>query len=133
MQQGEREVAAALAKQWDGCVTNGLVRWYVTLNYGEEAAVRLCPSYVTEIEQTDDLREAAETLEKLVGMGLSVVESEVRERFGWRAPIEGEAVLEKAAAPAPAPPPVAEPDTEVEDPADEEDDAPEEDTEREET
>jgi phage gp29-like protein len=123
--QGEDQEAiqSAIARQLDDVVTSALVYWIVKLNFGDDAADRYCPRYHTKIEQSEDLKSAADVLKILVDAGLEVATADVYERFGYRMPTKGEDVLK--AKPAPKPPAVvAEPDSEDEDDNDTEDGGP---------
>lgn len=92
------ENIAAIAKQIDEVITYNLVRWIVRLNFGEDAADKYCPQYVTKLEAPDDLKQASEVLETLVNIGLEVKRSDVHARFGWPMPQDGDDVLAKAPA-----------------------------------
>lgn len=100
MERGESQLIKDLAGQFDDCVTTQLVRWYVQLNYGPDAARRLCPKYVTDVNDPENLDSEAKVLETLVNLGLSVPVAEVHQRFGWREPIGDEPVLSRRAKPA---------------------------------
>ena len=90
-EQGENK--RAIAAQLDETITTRLVWWIVALNYGADVAEEMCPRYCTDVNDPDDQESLSLVLEKLTGMGLKVAVSEVRERFGWRAPVEDEEVL----------------------------------------
>ena len=101
MERGEAQLTRDLASQFDDCVTTQIIRWYVTLNYGEDKARRFCPKYVTDVNDPRDLEPDAKVLKILVDLGLKVPVSEVHERFGWREAIGDEPVLGASDMPAP--------------------------------
>ena len=122
--QGEdqHDIYAALARQMDECITRDLVYWIVRLNFGERGLDYL-PRYHTKIERQENLAEAAEILKILVDSGLTIPAAQVRERFGYRAPLEDEEVLGGKPEPTQAKPPEApdQDDPAPEDPEDEDD------------
>jgi len=100
--QGEdqRDIQQTIAKQLDGVITNGLVKWIVRMNFGDDAVAKYCPVYHTKIEEPEDLESESRVLKTLVDVGLPIAVSDVYERFGWRMPTDDEETL-KAREPEP--------------------------------
>lgn len=85
-----RDILAADARQLEATINRDLVRPYVVLNYGPQKRYPRVTLLVTEPE---DLKALADNLKTLVPLGMRVSEAEVRDRFGFADPDEGEAVL----------------------------------------
>lgn len=85
-----KELRDGDAKQLAQSLNYYLVRSYVALNFGPEAAL---PRLVIAEPNSEDTKTLAEVLAQVVPMGLRVSQDEVRERLGLRRPDEGEELL----------------------------------------
>ncbi|MEQ1711238.1 MAG: DUF935 domain-containing protein [Hyphomicrobium sp.] len=85
-----RDILAADARQLEATINRDLVRPYVDLNYGPQ---KRYPRVTLLVSEPEDLKALADNLKALVPLGLRVSEGEVRDRFGFADPDEGEAVL----------------------------------------
>jgi phage gp29-like protein len=103
--EGKYDVIRALAQQWSA----GIQVWadaYVEINYGPDAPK---VQVIVDIEEAEDLVAGSQIVKNLSDAGVTLVASEIRERFGFREPQEGEEVIGGAAAALPAPAPAAAP------------------------
>lgn len=87
------------ARQLAATLNRDVVRPYVDLNLGPQARY---PRVTMTVEEPEDLAALAESLAKLVPLGLRVEQSVIRDRFGLPDPAEGADLL---GAPAPVTPP----------------------------
>lgn len=85
-----RDILVSDARQLQTTVDRDLIRAYVDLNFGPQ---KVYPRFVLPVAEPEDLKALSDTLGKLVPMGLRVSESELRDRFGFADPDEGELVL----------------------------------------
>lgn len=78
------------AKALAGILNRDLIQIWVQLEYGPRAHY---PRLVIARPEAEDLAQLAGSLSSLVPLGLKVSESEVRDRFGFSDPQEGDAIL----------------------------------------
>lgn len=83
------------AQQISESITRDIVRWLVRLNFGPDAADRLCPTYQIDVEDSDDLGALCDQLTKLKALGMRIGEQWLHEKFGVPEPQEGEDVGEQ--------------------------------------
>lgn len=87
------------AKQLNDTLNRDLVRPYIDLNYGPQ---KHYPQIKLFVEELEDLELLANSLDKLVPLGLKVKTSEIRDKFGLSDPDEKDEVLTVGQAIAPA-------------------------------
>ncbi|MEZ5752848.1 MAG: DUF935 family protein [Paracoccaceae bacterium] len=100
----QEDIERADAKALAGILNQDLVRTWVQLEFGARPRY---PRIIIARPEAEDLTRLATSLAALVPLGLRVSESEVRDRFGFSDPKDGEDILGKAPAqpgkPAPTP------------------------------
>lgn len=99
--QVQEDIERADAKALAGVLNQDLIRTWVQLEFGPRPRY---PRLVIARPEAEDLSRLADSLAKLVPLGLRVSESEVRDRFGLSDPEEGARVLGKKDEPPPKPP-----------------------------
>ena len=85
-----RDILASDARQLQTTIDRDIIRPFVDLNYGPQTVYPRCTLPCAEPE---DLKALSENLSKLVPLGLRVGESELRDRFGFTDPDDGELVI----------------------------------------
>ncbi|MCB1520640.1 MAG: DUF935 domain-containing protein [Hyphomicrobiaceae bacterium] len=85
-----RDILIADARQLEATVNRDLIRPFIDLNYGPQ---KHYPAFTLPVAEPEDLKALSDNLKKLVPLGLRISESEVRDRFGFTDPDEGEAIL----------------------------------------
>ncbi len=108
-----RDILESDAEELTDTINAQLVRPFIDLNFGPQAAY---PVFKFHFPEAEDLALLVTALEKLVPLGLKVEQSIIRDKFGLPDPDEGAELL---GAPVPAP----EPQADIEDPDDIEDPA----------
>jgi SPP1 gp7 family putative phage head morphogenesis protein len=76
-----------------GAVQSGIMEPFAWLNWGEEGLAS-CPQFALTAETQRDIEQELKHVEKLLAWGLPVSEKQLRELTGWRAPAEGESVVQ---------------------------------------
>lgn len=99
----QEDIERADAKALAGILNRDLIQIWVQLEYGPRENY---PRLVIARPEAEDLAQLANSLGTLVPLGLRVPESEVRDRFGFSDPQEGDAIL-GAATPPPTTPDAA--------------------------
>ncbi len=84
------DLLEADAKALGETLTHQLLRPIVRLNLGESAPL---PRWDFLVERPSDMLQESEILGNLVTAGVEIAMDEVRERFGYRAPVAGEAIV----------------------------------------
>lgn len=84
------DIKFADARQLETTINRDLVRAYVDLNHGPQKSY---PAVRLPVPVPEDLTALATNLKSLVPFGLRIAESDVRDRFGFNEPEDGEAVL----------------------------------------
>lgn len=87
------------ARQLANTLNRDLIQPYVDLNFGPQAQY---PRLELRAPKPEDLKALAESLEKLVPLGLKVSASVVRDKFGLPDPKEGDELLKSPHQPVPA-------------------------------
>jgi phage gp29-like protein len=101
-----RDIETSDAKGLAATLNRDLVRPWIDLEYGPQ---KKYPRIVIEKPEAEDLKALADTLERLVSMGLEVDQGQVRDKFGWAEPTAGARLLGPRTPAAPPPPPPAPP------------------------
>lgn len=107
-----RDILVADARQIAGTLTRDLLYPLIALNRGGLDGLRRCPRWIFDTGEADDLALYAESLPKLVGIGMRIPVEWVHDKLRIPQPEKGGAVL-ATAAPTPTPasaqavPPVA--------------------------
>ncbi len=78
------------ARQLEVTLNRDLMKPFVDLNFGPQASY---PRLVLHVEEAEDLKLLADSLEKLVPLGLKVSASVIRDKSGLPDPKDGEALL----------------------------------------
>lgn len=93
--QGEvrRDITESDARQVGGTLTRDVVYPLLTLNGRGPQTLRRCPRFVFDCTEPEDLKLYSEALPPLVGIGVQVPVSYVRDKLKIPAPKDGEAVL----------------------------------------
>lgn len=91
-EQVRRDLLEADARRLATSLRRDVVRAWTAFNYGSDS-VQLAPYVLPRIADEVDLQAEANVLSQLVSAGLPVAAEQVRERFGYRAPREGDEVL----------------------------------------
>jgi phage gp29-like protein len=94
-----QDLIKADAKHLGNTLNRDLVRPFVDLNFGPQAAY---PRILLLVPDAEDLKLLTDALSKLVPLGLRVEQSVVRDKFALPDPAEDAEVLAPPAAPAPA-------------------------------
>lgn len=97
------DIQAADARDLAATLNRDLVRPAIDLNFGPQKAY---PRICFHIAEPEDLKGLADSLDKLVPLGLEVEQSVIRDKFGLPEPAKGAKLL---GVPAPPPPPVPAP------------------------
>ncbi|WP_068317490.1 DUF935 domain-containing protein [Polycladidibacter hongkongensis] len=84
------DIKAADAAQLARSINTHLIQPYVMLNFGRQERY---PVYKLVIEEPEDLKTEVEILDTLLSNGLDVSRSQIRDKFGWRAPEDEEDVF----------------------------------------
>jgi len=84
------DVLAADARQLETTINRDLIRPFVDLNFGPQKAY---PRMTLPVAEPEDVKTLADTLSKLVPLGVRIEEGEIRDRIGFRQPEEGANVL----------------------------------------
>jgi len=84
------------ARQLEVTLNRDLIKPFIDLNFGPQARY---PRLVLHVEEAEDLKLLADSLEKLVPLGLKVSASVVRDKFGLPDPREGDEMLMPAQTP----------------------------------
>ena len=92
------DIQQADGRQLARTLNRDLVRWYVTLNFGEHVPA---PRIEFNIAQPQDILALSAALQRTVPLGLKVSQDEVREKFGLSKPEEDDEVLTPPAPGAP--------------------------------
>lgn len=108
------DIEAADCKSLAAVLNRDLVRPWIDLEYGPQ---RTYPRLVIARPEREDINALVDNVVKLVGVGLKVQASEIRDKLGLSDPDAGSELLEKLAAEAPAAPaaPTATPALQAED------------------
>ena len=88
-----RDILVSDARQLQTTIDRDLIRPFVDLNFGPQ---KVYPRFTLPVAEPEDLKALADNLAKLVPLGLRVAEGELRDRFGFTDPDEGEIVLGRA-------------------------------------
>lgn len=96
------------ARQLQGTLTRDLIYPILAVNKGL-GDIRRCPRLVFDFRDVEDMGVFAESLPKLVSIGMKIPEKWAHEKLSIPEPIEGEDVLAVGYATPPRVPPVAEP------------------------
>ena len=99
------DIAQADGRQLGRTVNRDLIRWFVAMNFGPQAVY---PSVEWPVTEPEDLNTLSEALSRLVPVGLRIGQDEVRDRFGFSKPQEGDEILTPPAKSEPPPTPPAE-------------------------
>ncbi|ODR93535.1 hypothetical protein AUC70_11770 [Methyloceanibacter stevinii] len=99
--QVQEDIERADARALSAILNRDLVRPWIDLEFGPQKAY---PRLVIARPDEEDLSMAADTLQKLVPLGFRVSMQEVRDKFGWSEPNEGDEVLTAPAAQQPLAP-----------------------------
>lgn len=91
------------AIQVGATLTRDLVYPMIMLNRPGVTSLKRCPRFVIDVGQPEDIAAYAESLPKLVGIGMQVPLSWAQEKLHIPMPVKGEAVLAVQGAPAAAP------------------------------
>lgn len=86
------DILGSDARQLETTINRDLIRPFVDLNYGPQ---KVYPRVTLPVAEPEDLKALSDNLAKLVPLGLRVGEAEVRDRFGFTDPDEGEIVISK--------------------------------------
>jgi phage gp29-like protein len=84
------DIQAADAVQLENTINRDIVRPFIDLNWGPQ---QVYPRITLPVAENEDLTALAGNLAKLVPLGFRVREAELRDRFGFADPEEGELVL----------------------------------------
>jgi phage gp29-like protein len=84
------DIQAADAVQLENTLNRDIVRPFIELNWGRQ---EVYPRITLPVAENEDLTALAGNLAKLVPLGFRVREAELRDRFGFTDPEEGELVL----------------------------------------
>ncbi|MDO8769541.1 MAG: DUF935 domain-containing protein [Burkholderiaceae bacterium] len=87
-------------KQLAGTITTQLIYPLLALNKGF-ADARRCPRFFLDTQEAEDLKQFADSLPKLVGIGVSIPENWVHDKLRIPVPSEKDRILAVPAAPAP--------------------------------
>lgn len=93
------DVLKSDARQLADTLNRDLIKPYIDLNFGPQARY---PCLELRAPKPEDLKALAESLEKLVPLGLKVSASVVRDKFGLPDPKEGDELLKSPTQPVPA-------------------------------
>lgn len=108
------DIAQADGRQLGRTANRDLIRWFVSMNFGPQSVY---PSVEWPVTEPEDLNTLSEALSRLVPVGLRIGQDEVRDRFGFSKPQEGDEILTPPAksepAPTPPAPPAKQPDPKV--------------------
>lgn len=74
-----------------------MIRTFVRLNHGNEAAIRLLPKFQLRTQPPRDRQKEGERMKLALSVGITIPESEAREAFGIRPPLEDEKFLRMGA------------------------------------
>lgn len=96
------DIAQADGRQLGRTANRDLIRWFVSMNFGPQAVY---PSVEWPVTEPEDLNTLSEALSRLVPVGLRIGQDEVRDRFGFSKPQEGDEVLTPPAKSEPPAPP----------------------------
>lgn len=91
-EQVRRDLLEADARRLATSLRRDLIRAWTAFNYGPDTTL-LAPYVLPRIADDADLEIEANVLTQLVSAGLPIAAEQVRERFGYRAPREGDEVL----------------------------------------
>lgn len=94
-----QDLVKADAKHLGNTLNRDLVRPYIDLNFGPQAAY---PRVIVHVPDAEDLKQLTEALQVLVPQGLKVEQSVIRDKFGLPDPAEGAELLTPPSARPPA-------------------------------
>ena len=83
------DVIRAYAQQWAASLQQ-LAAVYVAWNYGPDAPV---PRITVDVEEAEDMVAGSQIVKNLSDAGVELAQDEIRERFGFRKPQDGEATI----------------------------------------
>ncbi|MGB4864340.1 MAG: DUF935 domain-containing protein [Hyphomicrobium sp.] len=86
------DILEADARQLVATINRDLIRPYVDLNFGPQ---KFYPRFTLPVASPEDLKGLADNVAKLIPLGLRIGEGQLRDRFGFSDPEEGEVVLGK--------------------------------------
>ena len=86
--EGKYDVIRALAQQWSAAL-QVFSNEYCAINYPDAPA----PQIIVDIEEAEDLVAGSQIVKNLTDAGVALVASEIRERFGFREPEEGDEIV----------------------------------------
>lgn len=84
------DILAADARQLEATVNRDIIKPFIDLNYGPQ---KKYPRFMLPVESPEDLKTLADNVEKLARAGVRISEGELRDRFGFSDPDEGEIVI----------------------------------------
>lgn len=84
------DILAADARQLEATVNRDVIQPFIDLNYGPQ---KTYPRFTLPVESPEDLKTLADNVSKLTKAGVRLSEGELRDRFGFSDPDEGEVVV----------------------------------------
>lgn len=87
------DIKKADGRAVDATITRDLIKPFVLLNYGPQAAY---PAYVTQTEEPEDRKALIDATKTFVDLGGEVEMSEIRDRMGFAEPAPGAQLLKPA-------------------------------------
>jgi phage gp29-like protein len=94
--EGKYDVVRSYAQQLAAALQRDFVEPYVLINYGADAPM---PTLSIEVEEAEDEVAGSTVVKNLAGAGVKLSAKEVREKFGFSEPAEGEETIGGQAAP----------------------------------